>query len=136
MFVSYDIQPVRENANGTCIALDALGENTPYDFWSLYGRDGNGCVTCVGDCHDFETARDVYVAITGNTSVPTEPAVLMGLPVREPIELLDERKKEQARLLEQVRERFDAYNLSKIPLDKLLQIADILGIEHEVPADR
>lgn len=80
MFVSFDIQPVNvDEDSGTCTALTYM-DDIQTDHWSIYGRDADGRVTCIGDYTDFAAARDIYIAITGNASVPAERAVLMGLP--------------------------------------------------------
>lgn len=78
IFVSYDIQPVSQSKDGTCVALDKVDDSL--NFWSIYGRDKAGFAFCIGDYSDFNAAREIYMAITGNTSVQAEPAVLMGLP--------------------------------------------------------
>lgn len=80
MFLSYDIQPVNvDEDSGTCTALTYM-DDVQTDHWSIYGRDADGRATCVGDYTDFASARDIYIAITGNALVPAERAVLMGLP--------------------------------------------------------
>ncbi len=83
-FVSYDIQPVEHGPYGAC-ALDSIpepggqAEGTTW-CWGLYGRDESGFAHHIGDYIDFEGAREVYMAITGNNGVQAEPGVLMRLP--------------------------------------------------------
>lgn len=83
-FVSYDIQPVEHGPYGTC-ALDSIpapggqAEDTTW-CWGLYGRDESGFAHHIGDYAEFQGAREVYVAITGNNGVQAEPGVLMRLP--------------------------------------------------------
>lgn len=47
-----------------------------------------------------------------------------------------QREKAVSSLRHEIREQFDAYNLLKIPVEKLIQIAAVLEIKHEVPADK
>jgi hypothetical protein len=67
-FIGYELAPASE-ASGEVSAHDdeasarATGAGW---FWSLYGRDVDGTVICIGDFRSFDSAADIYHRITGH----------------------------------------------------------------------
>ncbi len=67
-FIGYEVAPATET-NGEVLAHDdeasakALGHDC---FWSLYGRNPDYTMTCIGDFRSFDFAADIYQRITGH----------------------------------------------------------------------
>lgn len=88
MFISYDIEPVYHDTNGTAEPVESIEiarQTTETEggaaCWGLYGRKPDRSVLWIADRTDFESVAELYECITG-LRPELLPGRHMGLPVR------------------------------------------------------
>ncbi|HBG29149.1 MAG TPA: hypothetical protein DDW98_00710 [Gammaproteobacteria bacterium] len=67
-FIAYELAPATE-MSGEVMAHDdeASAKAIACDyFWSLYGRNHDQTVTCIGDFQTYDFAAEIYHGITGH----------------------------------------------------------------------